>query len=360
MVITQKDIGFLKIALKLASKGSGHTNPNPMVGAVIVKNNKEIARGFHKKYGGLHAEIEAIKNAKTEVQGATMYVNLEPCCHTNKQTPPCTEAIISAGIKKVVCCTVDPNKNVSGKGIKFLRAAGIKVEVGALAKEAKYLNAAFFCFHQKKRPLVIIKFACSADGKIATKTGDSKWITNTKARGFARNLRGEFQAIMVGTKTVLKDNPHLGAQDFKNRDPKRIILDAKLEIGRRAKVYRDNNVLVFTSRLADKQKIESLKEKGVEVVVLKQVVPPAMIILRELYKRKIISVFVEGGAELQGSFVDKKLVDKFYIFYSPIIIGGKKAKSLSGEGIKKIIEAIYLKNTTLKTFGDNWMISGTV
>ncbi|MCX6779650.1 MAG: bifunctional diaminohydroxyphosphoribosylaminopyrimidine deaminase/5-amino-6-(5-phosphoribosylamino)uracil reductase RibD [Candidatus Magasanikbacteria bacterium] len=359
MAITNEDKKYLTLALGLAAKARGQTNPNPMVAAVVVKNGKVLGQGYHKKYKGPHAEVEAFKNCKENPKGATLYVTLEPCSHIWKNTPPCVPAIIAAGIKRVVCCTIDPNEKVSGRGIKQLKAAGIQVEVGVLQKEAQELNEAFFCFHQKQRPFVAIKFACSLDGRTATHSGDSKWITNEAAREFSRDLRGQYQAIIVGTNTVLKDDPHLGVRNKKYHDPLRVILDAELKIKINAQVYRDNNVLVFASPSHDLKKMKQLVQKGIEVVVLKQKQVPIKIILQELTKRKIISLFVEGGAELQGSFQDAKLADKFYIFYAPIIIGGKESLSaIGGKGTDKVSKALKLKNISIKHFGDNWMIEG--
>lgn len=359
MSIDKKDLKYLELTLQLAKKGSGFTNPNPMVGAVLVKNKKIIGQGYHRKYKWPHAEIEVFKNAKESAVDATLYVSLEPCSHLKKNTPPCVKAIISSGVKRVVCCTTDPNKQVSGNGIKQLRRAGIKVDVGALQKEAQELNEAFFCFHQKQRPLVVIKFACSLDGRTATYAGNSKWITNEAARKYSHDLRGHYQAIVVGTNTILEDDPNLGVRSKKYQDPKRIILDANLEIKLTAQVYRDNNVLVITSSSYDRRQMEELKKKGVEVVILKQKQPSVKSILKELAKRKIISVFVEGGAGLHGSFLDAKLADKFYIFYAPIIIGGKNSlQAVGGQGVKKVNDAVKLKNISIKHFGDNWMVSG--
>ncbi len=359
MAVSQQDIKFLQLALDLAKKGQGFTSPNPMVGAVIVKNGKIIGQGYHKKYGGPHAEVEAFKNAKESTKGATLYVSLEPCSHLRKNTPPCVPAVIASGVKRVVCCTIDPNKKVSGRGVKQLKAAGIKVEVGALQKEAQYLNEAFFCFQKQQRPFVAVKFACSLDGRTATHSGDSKWITNEAAREFSRDLRGQYQAIIVGTNTVLQDDPHLGVRNKKYQDPLRVILDAGLKIKLDAQVYRDNNVLVFTSPTHDAKKLKQLTKKGIEVIITKQKQIPIKTILQELTKRKIINLFVEGGAQLQGSFLDANLADKFYIFYAPIIIGGKNSVgAIGGQGVKKVVDALSLKNISIKHFGDNWMVQG--
>ncbi|MBI5221730.1 MAG: bifunctional diaminohydroxyphosphoribosylaminopyrimidine deaminase/5-amino-6-(5-phosphoribosylamino)uracil reductase RibD [Candidatus Magasanikbacteria bacterium] len=359
MSITKEDIKYLQMTLGLAAKAQGFTNPNPVVGAVIVKNGLIIGQGYHKKYRGPHAEVEAFKNAKEDTQGATLYVSLEPCSHLWKNTPPCVGAVIAAGVKRVVCCTIDPNKKVSGQGIKQLRAAGIKVEVGALEKEAEALNEAFFCFHQKNRPFIVVKYACSLDGRTATYTGNSKWITNEAARAYSRDLRGQYQVIIVGTNTVLQDNPHLGVRSKKFKDPLRVILDANLKIKLTARVYRDNNVLVLASTSHNRQKLKQLTKKGIEVVITKAKQPSVKTILQELTKRKIVSLFVEGGAELQGSFLDAKMADKFYIFYAPIIIGGKNSlKAIGGQGVKNVNDAVRLKNISIKNFGNNFLITG--
>ena len=218
---------YLTIALKLAQKSHNQTYPNPKVGCVIVKGERIIGQGYHKKYGGPHAEIEALNNCKVNPKGATLFVNLEPCSHQGK-TPPCADAIIKAGIKKVVACTDDPNSKVNGKGFKKLKAAGIKTEKNLLACEAGKLNEIYFKFIKTKKPFVALKTATTLDGKVATRTGDSKWITNEESRKYARQLRSEYQAILVGINTVLKDNPNLGAQN-KKHDPLRIVLDTHLK-----------------------------------------------------------------------------------------------------------------------------------
>ncbi len=313
-----QDIKFLKEALKLAKKGLGRVNPNPMVGAVIVKNGRIIGKGYHHGFGLPHAEIEALKNCRQNPKGATLYINLEPCTHFGK-TPPCTDAIIKAGIKKVVCCSMDPNPKAHDK-------AGIEISVSLLEKEARQLNEAFFTFHEKQRPFIAIKFAASLDGKLATYTGDSKWITNEKARAYARSLRGEYQAVLVGINTVLKDNPHLG-------DSLRIILGSK--VPKNSQVLRDKNVLIINPK--------NIKD-----------------LLEILRKKEIISVLVEGGGKTLGSFIDAKVVDKVYAFHAPIIIGGEKAISISGKGASIISQALHLKNLSLKKFNDNLLAIGYI
>lgn len=352
------EILFIKETLKLAKKGMGWTNPNPMVGAVLVKNGKIIGKGYHRKVGLLHAEIEALDNAKTSIKGATLYINLEPCSHFGR-TPPCVDAIIKSAIKRVVCSTLDPNPQVHGQGVVRLKQAGIDVTLDILEKEARNLNEAFFTFHEKKRPFIAIKFAASLDGKIATKTGDTKWITNEKARAYARSLRGQYQAILVGINTVLHDNPHLGSRLKSKKDPVRIILDSTLKIPLTSQVLRDNNVIIVTTKYANRKKQEQLTKNDVTVLTFPTTTIYLHDLLDELRKREIISVLVEGGSTVLGSFVDAQLMDKVYAFYAPVIIGGKEAISAaSGEGAKYIAEATYLKSMSFKRFADNLLIVG--
>ncbi|MBI2196353.1 bifunctional diaminohydroxyphosphoribosylaminopyrimidine deaminase/5-amino-6-(5-phosphoribosylamino)uracil reductase RibD [Candidatus Daviesbacteria bacterium] len=326
------DVRFLRETFKLAKKGLSWTNPNPLVGAVIVKEGRIIGKGFHRKVGSVHGEIEALRNCKEDPSGATLYVNLEPCSCFGR-TSPCVNTIIQSGIKKIVCSTLDPNQKVNGKGKKLLEKAGIQIVVGTLKKEARLLNEAFFTFHEKGRPFVAIKFAASLDGKMATATGDSKWITNEKARIYGRNLRANYQAILVGINTVLADNPNLGIRTKNKKDPVRIILGSKRHILKNFQVLRDQNVLIINPK-----NIHDL-----------------LAILRE---KNIISVLVEGGGETLGSFVDSKIIDKVYAFHAPLIIGGKKAITIGGDGIHIIQKALRLKNISHKKFGDNLLTIG--
>lgn len=325
---------FIKQALSLAKKGMGWTNPNPMVGALIVKGSQVIGKGYHKKFGFPHAEIEALKNCKEDPKGAVLYVNLEPCNRFGK-TPPCTKAIISAGIKKVVCSSLDPNPENCGQGIRELKKSGLEVSVGLLENETRVLNEAFFTFYEKKRPFVAIKFASSLDGKISTCTGDSKWITNGKAREYGRRLRGEYQSVLVGINTVLKDNPHLGVRIKEYKDPVRIIIDPHLKMPKNARVLRDANVLVINEQITIPKLLEELK------------------------KRQIISCLVEGGGNTLGRFVDAGLIDKVYAFHAPILIGGEKAISaIGGQGAENVSNALHLKNVSFKRFDDNTLTVG--
>lgn len=353
------DIKFFDQTLRLAKKGSGWTNPNPMVGAVIVKNGRIIGKGFHRQAGFAHAEIEALRRCKEDPKGTTLYVNLEPCAYFGK-TPPCVNAIIKAQVKKVVCSALDPNPKVYGKGKAVLEKAGILFKLGGLENEARKLNEAFFTFHEKKRPFVAIKFAASLDGKIATRTGDSRWITNAGARSYARTLRGQYQAVLVGINTVLADNPNLGVRMKGKKDPLRIILDPRLQIPMNAQVLRDQNIIIVTTGKGDKIKKEQLENKGITVMVFNGGFIQIPELLAALKQQEIISILVEGGGETLGNFIDSKIIDKVYVFHAPVIIGGKKAIGIGGEGVQTIEESLKLKNLSYRKFDDNFLTIGYV
>lgn len=349
---------FIAETLKLARFGIGWVNPNPMVGAVLVKDAVIIGKGYHKKVGLPHAEIEALRSCKQSPKGTTLYVNLEPCTFFGR-TPPCVNEIIKAGIKKVVCSTLDPNPRVNGQAVAILQKAGIEILVGILADEASLLNEAFFTFHQKKRPFIAIKFATSLDGKIAARSRDSEWITNEKARAFARKLRSQYQAILVGINTVLSDNPHLGVRIKDQKDPIRIILDSKLKIPLKSSVLRDKNVLIAATKKANHKKLGQLKQRGFNISIFDDTRIDIIKLLAVLRQKEIISCLVEGGGEVLGSFLDSKVVDKVYAFHSPLLIGGKRAISaIGGEGIDKISDAIRLTNISFKKFDDNLLTIG--
>ncbi|OGG77821.1 riboflavin biosynthesis protein RibD [Candidatus Kaiserbacteria bacterium RIFCSPLOWO2_01_FULL_54_24] len=355
--VNARDVGYLKDALALAKQARGRTFPNPMVGAVIVKNGRIIGRGYHHKIGAPHAEVDALKAAAGKARGATLYINLEPCSHWGK-TPPCVDAIIRAKIKGVVCCMRDPNPQVSGAGIRRLRRAGIEVSMGGCSAEAEVLNEGFLFFHRNRRPFVAIKFAASLDGKIATRSGDSRWITNERARGYARALRGHYQAILVGINTVLRDDPHLGTRKKGRRDPLRIVLDSRLRIPLTARVLRDENILLITTKRANSKKKRLLAGREIEVVEMGSRIN-VKALMRELYRREIISVLVEGGGDVLGSFVDARCVDKVYAFLAPILIGGETAKSaVGGKGSSSIRQALRLTRVERKIFSDNILVSG--
>lgn len=353
------DTFFIKKTLHLANKGLSWTNPNPLVGAIIVKNNHIIGQGFHHQVGLPHAEIEALNAATANPQGAIMYINLEPCASFGR-TPPCADAIIKSGIKKVVFSILDPNPKNHGQGLAKLQKAGIETSVGIMADESQTLNETFFTFHEKKRPLVAIKFAASLDGKIATNTGNSKWITNDQARVYARSLRARYQAILVGINTILLDNPNLGARIKRKKDPTRIILDAKLQIPVNSDALRDQNVILATTTKANKNKKTQLKKMGLTVLVFNEDHIKIPSLLSKLKEMEIISILVEGGGETLGEFIDAKIIDKVFAFYAPLLIGGEKAISIGGKGAQTIPDSLHLKNISFKKFADNLLIIGDV
>ncbi|MEM7817032.1 MAG: bifunctional diaminohydroxyphosphoribosylaminopyrimidine deaminase/5-amino-6-(5-phosphoribosylamino)uracil reductase RibD [Candidatus Aenigmatarchaeota archaeon] len=358
--IQTKDIYFLKKTFELAKKSEGFTSPNPLVGAIIVKKGKIIAKGYHKRAGLPHAEIEAIRKAKENLKNSTLYVNLEPCFHFGR-TPPCVDEIIKSGIKKVVIAIKDPNPLVNGKSIKKLKSAGIKVViVKQLGKEAKKLNEVFFKNMRKRLPFIAVKIAQSLDGKIATKTGQSKWITTEKSRKFVKVLRDKYDSILVGINTVLKDNPHLDG--FKKR-PFKIVIDPNLKIPLNSFLVkkRASKLIIFTDeRNKNNPKIKSfpsfiklffLKSKKGYFILKK--------ILKILFNLQIMSVLIEGGSETLGRFFDEKLIDKVYFFISPKIIGGKDAlTSVGGKGMDNLKKVPFLKDLEIKRIGKDILILG--
>jgi diaminohydroxyphosphoribosylaminopyrimidine deaminase/5-amino-6-(5-phosphoribosylamino)uracil reductase len=298
-----------------------------------------------------------LRKAGKRAKGATLYVNLEPCNHFDK-TPPCAPAVIRARIARVVCAARDPNPRAKG-GVEILRKAGIAVSIGAQEKEARGLNEIFYTFHKKKRPFVSLKFAASLDGKMATYTRDSKWITNESARAYARKLRGLHQAVIVGIGTVLADNPYLTARTKGLDEPFRVVLDPDLKIPLRSRVLKSNKAIIFASVRASAKKKKALERRGVRVIAFpgSRIAPTR--VLAELKKLGVTSVLVEGGGEALGSFIDAKLADRVYAFLVPALIGGRSAVTIGGKGAKRFSEALHLKNISVSRFGDNLLVSGS-
>ncbi|HVN96528.1 MAG TPA: bifunctional diaminohydroxyphosphoribosylaminopyrimidine deaminase/5-amino-6-(5-phosphoribosylamino)uracil reductase RibD [Syntrophorhabdaceae bacterium] len=362
-----KDEQYMHMALKLARKGLGTTSPNPMVGAVLVKGGKVIGTGYHKKSGGHHAEVAAIHDAKEEAKGATLYVNLEPCVHQGK-TPPCTDAVIQAGIKKVVVGMLDPNPQVNGRGVQTLRKAGMEVKVGMLEEEAKRLNEAFIVSMERKRPFFTMKGAVSLDGKLATKTCDSKWISNEESRKHADSLRSVSDGIMVGINTVIADNPLLIPKMTRPKKiPVRIVLDSKLRIPLACDMVKTSEkyaTWIFTGDDARPDKEAKLKSMGIDVIRVHRDENGRVSLAQicdELYKRGIVSVLVEGGGEVNSSLLKEGLIDKIVLFYAPIMIGGKASFNLvGGKGIDFLKDAYRIDIVTLKRFKDDICIEGYV
>ena len=357
----------MKRALELAKLGIGYTNPNPLVGAVIVKEGRIIGEGYHQLYGSHHAEINAFRNAVEDVKGATMYVTLEPCSHYGK-TPPCAEAIVEKGIKRVIVGMKDPNPLVSGKGIKILEKAGIEVITGVLEEEGKKLNEIFLKYITTKLPFCIMKTAMTIDGKLSTNSGDSKWITGELARKYVHELRHRVAGIMVGIGTILTDNPYLTTrlENEKGKDPIRIIVDSSARIPIEARVlnlHSSAKTIIATTERAPKDKIKAIEEKGAEIIVLpmKNEKVDLSFLMKALGERKLDSVLLEGGSELNYSALEEGIVDKVNAFVAPKIIGGNTAKTpVGGLGKEFMNEAIRLSDIDIHRFGEDIMIEGYI
>jgi diaminohydroxyphosphoribosylaminopyrimidine deaminase/5-amino-6-(5-phosphoribosylamino)uracil reductase len=352
---------YMKLAINLAKKGIGKTSPNPLVGAVVVKNDRIIGKGYHKKFGEPHAEVNALKTCGDKAKNATLYVNLEPCCHYGK-TPPCTDIIVKSGIEKVVCATLDPNPQVNGKGIKTLREGGIEVDLGILEEEAKKLNEVYLKYITTGLPFVIMKIAQTLDSKIATKLGDSKWITQEDSRRFVHSLRSWVDAVLVGANTVRKDNPELTVHKARGENPIRIILDSSGEISDRAKVIKENKdrkTIIVTIRGWGRS-LTLAPASGIQIWKIKEGKNGKVDLVQLLAKageNQISSLLVEGGSQVFTSFLKEKLVDKIYYFLSPKILG-KGLDSFGDLGIKKISDSITLRDCEIKKFKNDLLIIG--
>ena len=355
----------MRRTLELAGKAAGRTSPNPMVGAVIVKNGRVIAEGYHKKAGRPHGEIEALRKAGKRARGGQMFVNLEPCCHQGR-TPPCTDAIIESGLKEVFVGMRDPNPRVAGKGIHRLKKAGITVHSGLLKPECQRLNEVFVKYIQTGQPFVTLKSALSLDGKIATSTGESQWITGPEARERVHRMRDQVDAILVGAGTVLKDNPRLTTRlkKGKGHNPARVILDAKGEIPLKARVFQHANrdrVIYVTTRQASAVRVNRLKDRGIEIQMISEKNSRISLIklIKLLGQMEIDSVLLEGGGGINASALKAGIVDKVILFMAPLIIGGESAPGVvSGPGIKSLKQALPIKNLTVTPVGADWMVEG--
>jgi diaminohydroxyphosphoribosylaminopyrimidine deaminase / 5-amino-6-(5-phosphoribosylamino)uracil reductase len=355
---------WMKRALHLAKKGTGRTSPNPMVGAVLVKRGRVVGEGYHVKAGEAHAEIIALQKAGKEARGSTLYINLEPCAHQGK-TPPCAPAVVEGGVKRVVIGMVDPNPMVRGKGISILRKAGIDVNVGTLEKECKTLNEAFCKYILLKEPFVILKVAATLDGKMATRNGDSKWISNETSRCFVHRTRNEVDGVVVGIGTVFKDDPLLTARVRGGRDPYRIILDSRLQIPEEAKVIglSSSKTIIATTAVAPRDKIERLEKAGVHVLILES--KNGRVDLRALLSRLgqmgMMSILVEGGGHVNGAFFDEGLIDKFLLFLSPRLLGDSQAMGIfAGKGADQLQKSTTVKELKVKKIGGDILIEGYV
>jgi len=359
-----KDSAYMKLALQLAEKGCGWTAPNPMVGSVIVKNGTIIGQGWHRKYGLLHAERDALASCTQSPQGATMYVTLEPCCHYGKQ-PPCTDAILEAGISRVVVGSSDPNPLAAGKGIQFLRAHGIEVTEHVLQDACEHLNEVFFHYIQTKRPFTVMKYAMTLDGKIASRTGASKWITGKAARDHVQIQRHRYSAIMVGVGTVLADDPLLTCRIPGCKNPVRIICDTNLRTPITAQVVTTaKQIPTFLATCCfNQEKQLAYKKLGCRILCLKE--SGGHVDLRQLMEKlgekQIDSILLEGGGTLNWAALSSGIVQKIQAYISPKLFGGQTAKTpIEGTGVPSPAHAFYGKNSTITRLGEDFLIESEV
>jgi len=360
---------YMRRALELAEKGRGRTSPNPMVGALLVKNGRVVGEGYHRKAGLPHAEIEALRRAGNNARGADLYVNLEPCCHFGK-TPPCTEAILSSGVRKVIVGMRDPNRLVSGKGFRQLKKNGVQVVTGPLRKECERLNEVFIKFVQTGNPFVMLKTAVSLDGKIATSKGESQWITGAKAREKVHQIRNEMDAIVAGAGTIVKDNPflttRLGKKSAVVKHPVRVILDNEFLVPLKSNVFKNadtQRVIYATAKNLPASRKKQLTRRGIEILILKENKGKVDLqhLMRALGDRDITSVLIEGGGEVNASALSAGIVDKVMVFIAPILIGGKDAPGpLGGKGIRYLKSAFKIKNMTVNQIGNDFLLEGYV
>jgi riboflavin biosynthesis protein ribD len=362
-MVRQEDIEYMRRAMELAERGVGFTNPNPMVGAVIVKGGKVIGEGWHERCGEWHAERNAFKNCTVPAEGATMYVTLEPCCHYGK-TPPCTEAIIEHGIARVVVGMEDPNPLVAGKGIALLREAGIEVVCGVEEEALREQNRVFLKYISTKLPWVAMKTAMTLDGKIATRTGDSKWITGAEARAYVHELRHRFMAIVVGIGTAVADDPLLNCRIEGRgvRQPIRVVVDSNARLSLDSQLVKtagEYRTIVAHTRFAPEESVKALREAGVEMLLCKE--KEGLVDVRNLLEllgqSGIDSILLEGGGSLNYTFLAEGLADELYAFIAPKIVGGMNAKTpVEGAGMEKMADAINLELENVLNVGHDVLL----
>lgn len=351
----------MRHAIRLARRGQGLTHPNPMVGAVIVKNGKIVGSGCHNRFGKPHAEINALRKAGRAARGATLYVTLEPCNHFGK-TPPCTHAIIESGIRHVVIAMEDPNPITKFGGIRRLKSSGIRITLGVMAAEAREINRPFEKYITGKMPFVTLKIAQSLDGKIATKTGESKWITGEDARNYVHKLRANADAVMVGVNTVIKDDPRLVSKLSSGRQPRRIVVDTNLKTPLNSRLFSGlsrSDLIIATSYKINSPRADKYRSKGASLLFVRR--RNRRVDLRDLLRRLaamgMLDIIVEGGSQLGAGLIEERLCDRLLFFIAPKIIGGKEAvSSIGGRGIKYMKEAVKLCNMKIKRFSKDILI----
>ena len=363
----------MKRALSLAARGKGKTSPNPLVGAVIVKNGQVVGEAYHQQAGKPHAEVLALHKAGPRARGGILYVTLEPCSHVHKRTPPCVPLLIQSGLRRVCVAMEDPNPQVMGRGVRMLKRAGLEVKVGVMEEVAQHLNEAYRHWMATGRPFVILKGAMTLDGKIATKTGQSKWITGEQARRDVHRMRSQVDAVLVGIGTILADNSNLSARGAKEtsshrtgRQPVRVVLDSHLRIPEKANVLRwvhEQPTIVCTTAQASRGKIHMLKEKGIQVWVL----PPKKgqvsltAVFGKLGEAGISTVLLEGGSALNASALQQGLVNQVRLYVAPQLLGGQDAKGLiGGNSPKSISHAWKIVDPQLKKIGQDWLVMGGI
>jgi len=364
---------YMKRALSLAARGKGKTNPNPMVGAVIVSQGHVVGEAYHHQAGKPHAEILALHRAGPRARGGVLYVTLEPCCHSHKRTPPCVPLLIQSGLTRVCVAMADPNPQVSGQGIHMLKRAGLQVSIGVLEDEAQQLNAVYRHWITTGRPFVILKGAMTLDGKIATRTGQSKWITGDQSRKDVHRVRSQVDAVMVGIGTVLADNPELSVRGSKGgtvartgRQPVRVVLDSRLRIPLKSKILQwvhEQPTIICTTLQASPKKIKTLRDQDVQVWVLPQKKGRVSLkaSLAQLGKEGMSSVLLEGGSALNASALHEGLVNQVRLYVAPLLMGGQDAKSLIGGVSPKTLEQAWqLVNPELKKIGQDWLLTANI
>lgn len=373
MTQADRDQQYMTLALRLAAKGRGRTSPNPMVGAVVVTAaGLIVGQGYHRRAGGPHAEVFALRQAGRRTAGATLYVTLEPCGHTNKRTPPCVPLIQASGVRRVVVAQIDPNPLVSGRGIRKLRAAGLSVDIGCCAQQARRLNIVYSHWMETGRPFVTLKAGMTLDGKIATASGESRWITGEAARRDAHRQRSRVDAVLVGIGTVLRDDPTLTARvsdhplKLASRQPIRIVVDSRLRIPLKARVLsrtHDAHTLIATTRTASTRKLRSLRRQGIDVLVVsgKEGRVSLADLCRQLGRLKITSLLVEGGSAVNASLIRSNLVDRVVLYIAPRLLGGDDAKSvIGGASPKHLHESLLLEAVTIRRAGRDMVIEADV
>jgi diaminohydroxyphosphoribosylaminopyrimidine deaminase/5-amino-6-(5-phosphoribosylamino)uracil reductase len=353
----------MRRALELAERGRGGVEPNPLVGAVVVRGRQLVGEGWHRRYGEAHAEVNALAAAREAARDATLYVTLEPCCHHGK-TPPCTDAVLRAGVRRVVAAMLDPFPAVAGKGVELLRAAGVEAEVGVCETEARRLNAPYLKLLAKGQPYVHTKWAMTLDGKTATRTGDSKWISNRASRHRTHELRGRMDAILIGVGTALADDPLLTSRPPGPRTATRVVLDSAARLptsSQLAQTAREVPTLIATAGDPPAERAAGLRALGCELIDLPPVEqrPAVLSLLDELGRRRMTNVLVEGGAAVLGSFFDAGAIDEVHVFIAPRLVGGASARTpVAGRGVERLAEALALAEWRVEQVEGDLLVHG--